>query len=391
MQVELIYNNISDFICKELYTAKESIVLCTPLFDNIEILKALIVRKKNQCEVNIIVADRPENNKFFNDVEKLIHGKPNVRKVPLSEAWILEDSFCIIDDKALITGSFSCYKKYSDSDDYLIINYKNSVFNTPFKQHAEQLMLLENQHEAISENTPQAESTGVQQWQNSRIGALKLQLSNYENQFRAFDIEKMELNKVLVDFNHQHTMELGDLIMDILELKTELLKDEEALKEAQEDKDAYEENYNAEINKDIIDLDQDDRRALKKLFREATILCHPDKFSNASKEVQDQAEEIFKALNDANAMNDIDTVKELLKRLKVGFLSMDNLAIKDSVEFYQGKINMFRDKLHTIIDEVFAIKHSETYLTITEIDDWDNYFTAMKASLQEELEVLQRI
>jgi hypothetical protein len=390
MQVELIYNNINEYIVKELYTAKESIVLCTPLFDNIEILKALIVRKKHRCNVKVIVADKPENNKFFNDVDQLINGKPELCKVPLSESWILEDSFCLIDDKTVITGSFSCYKKYSDSDDFLITNYENPSLGSQFKNHTEQLVQLQNEHTLISETAPNENTTGIQHWKNQRVEALKLQLSNYENQFRAFDIEKMELNKVLVDFNHQHTMELGDLIMDILELKTELLQDDEALKEAQEDKDAYEENYNAEQNKDIIDLNHDDRRALKKMFREATIMCHPDKFSQASKEVQEQAEDIFKALNDANAMNDIDTVKELLKRLKVGFLSIDNLVTKDSVEFYQGKINMFRDKLNAIINEVFAIKHSETYLTITEIEDWDNYFTAMKASLQEELEILQR-
>lgn len=390
MQVELIYNNISDFISKELYTAKESIVLCTPLFDNIELLKALIVRKKNKCDVKVIVADRPENEKFFNDVDSLIHGKPDICKVPLAEAWILEDSFCLVDEKTVMTGSFSYFKKHSDSDHFLIANYENINLGTQFKQHVEELLQLESLQEARIVSSSPAENTGVQKWQNNRVGALKLQLSNYENQHRAFDIEKMELNKILVDFNHQHTMELGDIIMDILELRTELLQDDEALLEAQEDKDAYEENYNAEQNKDIIDLNQDDRKALKKLFREATILCHPDKFSQASKEVQEQAEDIFKALNDANAMNDIDTVQELLKRLKVGFLSMDNLAVKDSVEFYQGKINMFRDKLSAIINEVFNIKHSETYLTITEIENWDNYFTAMKASLQEELEILQR-
>lgn len=389
MQVELVYNNISEFIVKELYTAKNSIVLCTPLFDNIEILKALIVRKKNQCDVKVIVADRPENNKFFNDVDKLINGQPEVCKVPVSESWILEDSFCLVDEKTVITGSFSCYKKNSDSDDYAIANYENAILGSKFQQHTNQLASIEHQHQTIGALNA-TETTGVQHWQNNRLDALKLQLANYENQHRAFDIEKMELNKILVDFNHQHTIELGDIIMEILELKTELLQDDEALKEAQEDKDAYEENYNAEQNKDIIDLSHEDRRALKKMFREATIMCHPDKFSQASKEVQEQAEDIFKALNDANAMNDIDTVKELLKRLKVGFLSLDNLVIKDSVEFFQGKINMFRDKLGAIVNEVFAIKESETYLTITEIEDWDNYFTSMKASLQEELEILQR-
>lgn len=390
MQVELIYKHISDCIVKEIYKAQKSIVLCTPLFDNVEILKALIVRKKNKCDVKVIVADRPENHKFFGDVDRLINGKPDLYKVPLSEAWILEDTFCLVDEKNIVTGSFSCFKKNSDANDYAIINYDNDSLGQQFHQHTVALINIKNEHATIQENHSTTEDRGLKHWKNHRVGALKLQLANYENQHRAFDIEKMELNKILVDFNHQHTMELGDLIMEILELKTELLQDDEALKEAKEDKDAYEENYNAEQNKDIIDLNQEDRKALKKMFREATIMCHPDKFSQAPKEVQEQAEDIFKALNDANAMNDIDTVKELLKRLKVGFLSLDNLVIKDSVEFFQGKINMYRDKLSAIVNEVFAIKESETYLTITEIEDWDNYFTAMKASLQEELEILQR-
>lgn len=393
MRIEIVYNSITEFISSAINRAQKSVVIALPYFDNIDILRTLIIRTKNKCDVHIIVADCNENQKFFGDYNRIQFGQPTLHRIPLSEAHILTDPVCVIDDHIVLNGSFSCYKKYSDEDDFLVVNFENPALNAEFRKNIEQLYAIEKEHlQLLNEPTNEDAAEGLQLWEHSRVDALKLQLSNYQNQYRAMDIEKLELNKVLVDFNHQHTLELGDIIMDILELKTEKLKhDKEAMNEALNDKDAYEENYNAERNKDIIDINEDDKLALKKLFREATMLCHPDKFSNANQEIQEQAEDIFKALNEGNARNDIDIVKELLKRLKTGFLNIDDLVAKNSVDFYQGKIKIFKDKLSIIINEVFAIKNSETYLTITEIEDWNSYFRAMKASLQEELETLQRM
>lgn len=392
MRIEIVYNRITDFISDAVNRAQKSVVIAMPYFDNIEILRSLIIRTKNKCDVHIIVGDCHENQKFFGDYSRIQFGQPTLHKLPLSEAYVLTDPFCIIDDHIVLNGSFSCYKKFSDENDFLVVNFENQDLNAEFRKNVEQLYAIEEEHKLLLNEANDETLNGIQIWEHSRVDALKLQLSNYENQFRAMDIEKLELNKVLVDFNHQHTLELGDIIMDILELKTEKLKhDKEAMSEAMNDKDAYEENYNAERNKDIIDIDEVDKLALKKLFREATMLCHPDKFNNANEEVQEQAEDIFKALNEANARNDIDVVKELLKRLKTGFLNIDDLVSKNSIEFYQGKIKIFKDRLSIIINEVFGIKNSETYLTITEIENWDAYFRAMKSSLQEELETLQRM
>src|SRR5690606_13020620 len=57
-------------------------------------------------------------------------------------------------------------------------------------------------------------------WTDPEIAALKLVIKNIENQINAFDNEKIELEKILADFQHLHSIELGEIILDILKLRS---------------------------------------------------------------------------------------------------------------------------------------------------------------------------
>ena len=56
-------------------------------------------------------------------------------------------------------------------------------------------------------------------WTDPEIAALKLEIKNLENQLNGFDNEKIELEKLLSEFQHRHTIELGEIILDILKLR----------------------------------------------------------------------------------------------------------------------------------------------------------------------------
>ena len=88
-------------------------------------------------------------------------------------------------------------------------------------------------------------------WSDPEIAALQLEIKNIENQINAFDNEKIELEKVLADFQYQHSIELGEIILDILKLRSIKFKNnKEKFEEAKRDEEEYQGQFEAEKEKD---------------------------------------------------------------------------------------------------------------------------------------------
>jgi hypothetical protein len=228
-------------------------------------------------------------------------------------------------------------------------------------------------------------------WTDPEIAALKLVIKNIENQINAFDNEKIELEKILADFQHLHSIELGENILDILKLRSIKFKDDkEKFEEAKRDEQEYQGQFEAEKEKDIQDLSEEQKKELKKKFRKSTTLCHPDKFSNEPIEVQKQAEAIFKELNEANAKNDLARVTEILANLEKGILKAEKGDSISDKEILRTTINRLKLKLKQLESEILNIKQSDTFKTVTSIEDWGLYFEQTKEKLKSELEELKR-
>ncbi len=160
--------------------------------------------------------------------------------------------------------------------------------------------------------------------------------------------------------------------------KLKFKSDKTKYEEAENDERQYREQVDTEKEKEIFELTDEQKLELKKKFRKATVLCHPDKFANEPIEIQKQAEEIFKELNEANAKNDLQKVSEILANLEKGILSTskgDKLTDKDKL---RETVNRLRVKVKILETEIITIKQSETFKTIINIDDWDEYFNRTK-------------
>ena len=228
-------------------------------------------------------------------------------------------------------------------------------------------------------------------WEDLIIEALKIELKHLENQIHTYDNERIELEKILSDFQYRHSVELGEVILKILGLrKAKFKNDEVKFKEAKKDEDEYQSQFEEELEKELFELSDEQAKELKKKFRKATTLCHPDKFANEPLEIQKQAELIFKELNDANSKNDLDRVSEILKNLEKGILKFelsDKIIDKDVLV---QTIKKHKLKLENLKLEIDKIKQSEAYKIVSGISDWDAYFKQTKEQLKIELEELKR-
>ncbi len=225
-------------------------------------------------------------------------------------------------------------------------------------------------------------------WIDPEIAALKLEISNLENQVSAFENEKIELEKILAEFQYRHTSELGEIILNILKLqKVKYLDNKEKYKEAEQEESKYRNYFEKEKEKVIFDLSDEQRIEIKKKFRAATFLCHPDKFSEEFKE---EASRIFIQLKQAYDNNDLKKITEILEDLQKGNL----FKSKSDNGFEKVKllelITKLKQKIKVIKLEIISIKESDTYQTIDSIEDWNEYFNNLKEKLLFELEELNK-
>jgi len=168
----------------------------------------------------------------------------------------------------------------------------------------------------------------------------------------------------------------------------EELESDEAYQEYEELKKEYEEfhkEYEEVLNQETFELNDEEKKELKQLFRKAARLCHPD---IVTKELQDQAHEISSELNSAYAKKDLSTVKQIFEMLKNGMyleVASDKLENTDKLKY---KIDELRSKIAKTTQELETIEEDEIYTTIEDMEDWDEYFEELRENLEREYEEL---
>lgn len=452
MQTEAVFENIAERIQQEINKAQKSVFIAVAWLTNKNLFNELVNKARNGCTVSLIISNDNINLNSSNDFDQLAIGKSKVYKIGDGDKELMHNKFCVIDFSTVITGSYNWSYKAENNFENVIITSNDmtlaeqfiSEFNSIRRQYYPDIVneeilfplnkilkrleilknyiLLEDIEELNKETLKLKEydfNTDLQDiieeirkeefvsvinkiqnfisknqqlsiWTDPEIAALKLEIKNLENQLTGFDNEKIELEKLLSEFQHRHTIELGEIILDILKLrKLKFKSDQTKYEESENDERQYREQVNTEKKKEIYELTDVQKLEMKKKFRKATVLCHPDKFANESIEIQKQAEGIFKDLNEANAINDLQKVCEILVNLEKGILSTskgDKLTDKDKL---REMVKRLRLKIKILETEIITIKQSETFKTIVSIDDWDNYFNRTKEKLQREFEELQ--
>jgi len=157
-------------------------------------------------------------------------------------------------------------------------------------------------------------------------------------------------------------------------------------KETQNDYEEFKNEYREILNEERYTLTPDEKIEIKRLFRKAAKLCHPD---IVTREMRERAKQITQELNIAYAKRDLSKVKEILSQLE-NSKGFDAISKKiDDKEILKFKITEIKTKIEELKIEIKEIQQDETYNTIESLDDWDNYFDEIKESLQDEYDRLK--
>ena len=449
MQTEAVFENIAERIQQEISKAQKSVFIAVAWFTNKNLFNELVNKARDGCTVSLIISNDNINLNSSIDFEQLISANSKVYKIGNGDTELMHNKFCVIDYSTVITGSYNwSYKAESNfenviitSNDTILAEQFISEFNNIRKKYypdnieeeivfplnkiikrleiLKNYIMLEDIEELdketlklkefefnsdlfeIIEAVKKAEFASAinkiqnfisknQQlsiWSDPEIAALKLEIKNLENQLNGYDNEKIELEKLLSEFQHRHTIELGEIILDILKLrKLKFKADKTKYEEAENDERQYREEVETEKEKEIFELTDEQKKELKRKFRKATVLCHPDKVID---EFKDAAQRIFIELKQAYDANDLKKVTEILEDLEKGNYFKSRSETIFEKDLLKSAIAKLRRQIKTLETEIITIKKSDTFMTIIDIDGWDEYFRRTKEKLQMEFKELQ--
>jgi len=192
--------------------------------------------------------------------------------------------------------------------------------------------------------------------------------------------------------------EFEDLQEVLQEQEEELTKEERHIKENFYQQYKQTKNEYKEFQKEYEDtkkefessfkLSKNKKKELKKLWKKASRLCHPDIVTD---ELQAQATMIMQQLNEAYAKKDLIQIQKIYNNLQDGIafeLSSDKL---NDTKLIKAKISQLKNEISQLEEDINALEQDETMQVIQNIDDWDEYFENIQQQLQEELEALQNI
>ena len=223
--------------------------------------------------------------------------------------------------------------------------------------------------------------------EDPEIVGLRLDLKYLEKQITERSIEKATIEKDIHNFNQRYNKELGKLILQILENRKRNAISEKEKNEAETDYNSYNEQCQETEKTMIAKISEQDKLQLKKLYRKAASLCHPDKVSDDEKQM---AQEIFVTLQKAYEQNDLPTVKKIMEQLENGEFFTSNSQTLTERNKLTSKINQLKNKLQNLKTEIQILTQTETYKTLSNIEDWDAYFIITKEQFKNQLGLLTK-
>lgn len=236
-------------------------------------------------------------------------------------------------------------------------------------------------------------------YNDPEIPALQLEIRSLEYQISSLSDEKTDIEKNIRSFELKYNEELGGLITKILlykkvvaeKIAKESREDKQKQQEYEEAKFDYEDfskSYNDKLKepKPLL-LDEEKQNELKKNYRKATKLCHPDKVTDDQKEL---ATKIFTDLKNAYDNNNLEKVNQILKDLEKGIFKSQGKTIdkKDKLKIIRENLIRKRQELEEML---LAIKNTDAFNKISTIENWDNYFEIAKEEFNKILKELESV
>lgn len=447
MTSEGIFENIAERIEEEINKSQKDIYLAVAWFTNKNLFNSLVKKSQEGVKVILVISDNEINRNSsinYNDIQK---GESKLFWIGGDKSF-MHNKFCIIDDYVVITGSYNwSYRAETNFENVVITSgdgelatqFKNEINRIigelltdekklPLSKILKRLEIIKNYiiledledldgeirkiipfdfddkisdiiHEIKQQNFGSAIkkietfitlSQSMVTWIDYELEGIKIELKLLENELAALEGEKMSIEKLLADFIHQYTRELGDVVLEILYIKSLLVEDDEVeYEKAKQEEEEYRQQVDEEEKKVKFELNEEEKGELKKMYRKGVFKCHPDLFQNEGQEVIDMVTEIYKSLDEAYDKQDLNEVKRIMDMLENNsFMNFKKKESNDKIKLASKK-EFLRNKITKLKVDLNNLKESEKYIEIIQIGDFNQYFKNLRQQLKDHLSSLR--
>ena len=447
MTSEGIFENIAERIEEEINKSQKDIYLAVAWFTNKNLFNSLVKKSQEGVKVILVISDNEINRNSsinYNDIQK---GESKLFWIGGDKSF-MHNKFCIIDDYVVITGSYNWSYKAETNFENVVITCGDGELATQFKKEInriigelltdekklplskiikrleiiknyiilEELEDLDDEirkiipfdfddkiseiiHEVKQQNFGSAIkkietfitlSQSMVTWIDYELEGIKIELKILENELAALEGEKMSIEKLLADFIHQYTRELGDVVLEILYIKSLLVEDDEVeYEKAKQEEEDYRQQVDEEEKKLKFELNEEEKGELKKMYRKGVFKCHPDLFQNEGQEVIDMVTEIYKSLDEAYDKQDLNEVKRIMDMLENNsFMNFKKKESNDKIKLASKK-EFLRNKITKLKVDLNNLRESEKYIEIIQIGNFNLYFKNLRQQLKDHLSSLR--
>ncbi len=231
---------------------------------------------------------------------------------------------------------------------------------------------------------------------NPAVSALKVELHFQDAELNLFRTDRDEIGKMIHNFQTKYHYRLGKLLDRLLFLRKEKLaiqalihpRLKAKLAEAIREYEDYHDMHNSPIKGIMYNLPDHEKRELKRLYRKACLICHPD---HVAEEQQEKAQAMFAELHEAYTCNDIRKVRliaELLEKTGDFEMRFEKLDDADVLRLQIEKVMM---QIAEIKEEIKELKGSGAYQTIEGItESWDDYFHRVGETFRGQIQDIEK-
>lgn len=231
-------------------------------------------------------------------------------------------------------------------------------------------------------------------YESPEIAELRLSLRTLEAQIIALSTEQTETEQLIEQFSKRQNHVIGDMLGLYLKLREQVLlkrarltgktEDHQAFKEAKEERENYQQSRDPLENLSPLDaLTQEEQAELKRLFRQASMSCHPDRVSEADKR---QAQTVFTQVHQAYKNADLATLRRLQRNLKDGKPFEDLSEMPTEVGQLRQQVARLRLEVERYLAAIYELRQTVTFQTLSSLTDWDTHFMEAREQLKNECE-----
>ncbi|XTZ38974.1 DNA repair protein [Salmonella enterica] len=186
---------------------------------------------------------------------------------------------------------------------------------------------------------------------------------------------------------------ITSLLAEAQELERGLTREDEPARQArdearQEYESHQEQQHDAEKRFGFEQqMSEDERLELKRLWRQASKLCHPDLVDN---ELKNEAHGMMVQLNQARQRGDVSAIRSILTRLQKGLEPLMASDRLNDLQRLRERIIEVKQHITSLIEELAGLEKEESWLLVSSLGDQETYFRQQEKALAEIRQALEQ-